>query len=66
MTGGQGPIDAAVGVTERSSGTSGWSCVDKQEEDWRVGQTLATEAVCGWGVGGGVGGVSHTVMSDSL
>ena len=55
MTGGQGPIDAAVGVTERSSGTSGWSCVDKQEEDWRVGQTLATEAVCrsggGWGGG---------------
>ena len=24
LTGGQGPIDAAVGVTERSSGTSGW------------------------------------------
>ena len=30
---------------ERSSGTSGWDCVDKQEEGWRVDQALATEAV---------------------
>ena len=63
MTGGQGPIDAAVGVTERSSGTSGWSCVDKQEEDWRVGQTLAAEAVYR---SGGEERELVTVMSDSL
>lgn len=41
LTGGQGPIDEAVqtqeGVTEHSLGTSGWNCVDKKEEDWKVG-----------------------------